>query len=55
LAALLLLGCSAAWLLCCSEDAELRLVYGRRYGLVGPNGIGKTTLLKAIDDMTWRT
>ncbi len=30
------------------DDAELRLVYGRRYGLVGPNGIGKTTLLKAM-------
>ena len=30
------------------DGAELRLVYGRRYGLVGPNGIGKTTLLKAM-------
>lgn len=30
------------------EDAELRIVYGRRYGLVGRNGIGKTTLLKHI-------
>lgn len=30
------------------EDAKLRLTYGRRYGLIGKNGIGKTTLLKAI-------
>lgn len=28
------------------ENAALRLVYGRRYGLVGRNGIGKTTLLR---------
>lgn len=28
------------------ENADLRLVYGRRYGLIGRNGIGKTTLLK---------
>lgn len=28
------------------DGAELRLAYGRRYGLVGRNGIGKTTLLK---------
>ena len=28
------------------EGAHLRLVYGRRYGLVGVNGVGKTTLLK---------
>lgn len=28
------------------EGADLRLVYGRRYGLVGRNGVGKTTLLK---------
>jgi ATP-binding cassette, subfamily F, member 3 len=28
------------------ENADLRIVYGRRYGLVGRNGIGKTTLLK---------
>ena len=30
------------------ESTDLRLVYGRRYGLVGKNGIGKTTLLKHI-------
>jgi ATP-binding cassette subfamily F protein 3 len=28
------------------EGADLRLVYGRRYGLIGRNGVGKTTLLK---------
>jgi len=30
------------------EDAKLKLTYGRRYGLIGKNGIGKTTLLKAM-------
>jgi ATPase subunit of ABC transporter with duplicated ATPase domains len=30
------------------HDATLRLVSGRRYGLLGPNGRGKTTLLKYI-------
>lgn len=30
------------------EDAELRIVYGKRYGLVGRNGVGKTTLLKKM-------
>lgn len=29
-------------------DCELHLVQGRRYGLVGRNGYGKTTLLKAM-------
>jgi len=29
-------------------DAGLKLAYGRRYGLVGQNGIGKTTLLRFI-------
>lgn len=33
---------------CLVEDAKLRLTYGRRYGLIGKNGIGKTTLLKAM-------
>jgi ATP-binding cassette subfamily F protein 3 len=28
------------------ESADLRFAYGRRYGLVGRNGVGKTTLLK---------
>lgn len=28
------------------EGADLKLVYGRKYGLIGRNGIGKTTLLK---------
>lgn len=28
------------------DGADLRLVCGRRYGLVGRNGVGKTTLLK---------
>ena len=28
------------------DTADLRIVYGRRYGLVGRNGIGKTTLLR---------
>ena len=30
------------------DCAHLRLVHGRRYGIVGRNGCGKTTLLKAI-------
>ena len=30
------------------EDTQLRLVQGRKYGLVGRNGIGKTTLINAI-------
>lgn len=30
------------------ENAELHVAAGRRYGLVGRNGIGKTTLLKMI-------
>ena len=29
-------------------DANLTLSYGRRYGLVGQNGIGKSTLLRAL-------
>ncbi|CCH43760.1 putative ABC transporter [Wickerhamomyces ciferrii] len=29
-------------------DAQLTLSYGHRYGLVGQNGIGKSTLLKAL-------
>ena len=30
------------------SDTSLTLAYGRRYGLVGNNGIGKTTLLRAL-------
>jgi ATP-binding cassette, subfamily F, member 3 len=30
------------------EDANLKLVQGRKYGLVGRNGIGKTQLIDAI-------
>jgi ATP-binding cassette subfamily F protein 1 len=31
-------------------NAALQITAGRRYGLVGPNGMGKTTLLKHIAD-----
>uniref|UniRef100_A0ACB8FB56 Uncharacterized protein n=1 Tax=Sphaerodactylus townsendi TaxID=933632 RepID=A0ACB8FB56_9SAUR len=34
--------------------AELNLAYGRRYGLVGRNGLGKTTLLKMIASRSLR-
>jgi ATP-binding cassette subfamily F protein 3 len=30
------------------SDSTLTLAYGRRYGLVGQNGIGKSTLLRAL-------
>ncbi|XP_076811780.1 ATP-binding cassette sub-family F member 3-like [Clavelina lepadiformis] len=30
------------------EEANLHIAHGRRYGLVGRNGLGKTTLLKMI-------
>ena len=30
------------------HDAKLSLAYGRRYGLIGPNGCGKSTLMTAI-------
>lgn len=30
------------------QGADLTLAYGRRYGLVGRNGLGKTTLLRMI-------
>jgi ABC-type multidrug transport system ATPase subunit len=30
------------------DQAQLKLVMGRKYGLVGRNGIGKTTLINAI-------
>jgi len=32
------------------EDTELELIYGHRYGLIGRNGSGKSTMLKAIAD-----
>lgn len=32
------------------QDTELKLIEGHRYGLVGRNGVGKTTLLKCIAD-----
>ena len=28
------------------DGADLRIVYGRRFGLIGKNGVGKTTLLR---------
>lgn len=31
-----------------TTDTSLTLAYGRRYGLVGQNGIGKSTLLRAL-------
>lgn len=30
------------------KDSELNISYGRRYGVVGPNGKGKSTMLKMI-------
>jgi ATPase subunit of ABC transporter with duplicated ATPase domains len=30
------------------KDADLKVAFGQRYGLVGPNGQGKTTLLLHI-------
>uniref|UniRef100_A0A7S1T603 Probable ATP-dependent transporter ycf16 n=1 Tax=Compsopogon caeruleus TaxID=31354 RepID=A0A7S1T603_9RHOD len=30
------------------EGANINLAYGRRYGVIGRNGIGKTSLLKAV-------
>ncbi|MDA9098306.1 ATP-binding cassette domain-containing protein [bacterium] len=29
-------------------NADLTIVHGRRYGLVGPNGMGKTTIMKLL-------
>ena len=30
------------------SDCKLSLAHGRRYGLIGPNGCGKSTLMTAI-------
>lgn len=30
------------------EDTQLKLAYGRKYGLVGRNGIGKTCLMNSL-------
>jgi len=30
------------------ESASLRVAYGRRYGVVGRNGVGKSTLMRSI-------
>ena len=30
------------------QDASITLAFGRRYGLVGRNGTGKTTLLRQV-------
>lgn len=32
----------------CRAGASLTLAYGRRYGLIGRNGVGKSTLLRNI-------
>lgn len=34
------------------SDATLKLVHGTKYGLVGRNGTGKSTLLHAIAERT---
>ena len=34
------------------ENSNLNILYGQKYGLVGNNGIGKTTLLKQMSDGT---
>jgi len=36
------------------KDAKLKITAGRRYGLVGPNGRGKTTLLRHIGNRALR-
>jgi ATP-binding cassette subfamily F protein 1 len=35
-------------------NADLKIAFGRHYGLVGPNGMGKTTLLKHIANRSLR-
>ena len=34
------------------DNGEIKFAHGRRYGLVGKNGVGKTTLLKAIASLS---
>ena len=34
--------------MCVQQDATVTMAFGRRYGLVGRNGTGKTTLLRAM-------
>ena len=34
------------------KDCPLSLAHGRRYGLIGPNGCGKSTLMTAIGKQT---
>ena len=36
------------WKLIVLQDATVTMAFGRRYGLVGRNGTGKTTLLRAM-------
>ena len=33
-----------------NRGADVTLTYGRRYGFVGRNGLGKTTVLKMISE-----
>jgi ATPase subunit of ABC transporter with duplicated ATPase domains len=30
------------------EDTQLKMTFGRKYGLIGRNGIGKTCLMNAL-------
>lgn len=39
---------------CLLQGAELSLASGRRYGLIGRNGLGKTTLLKMLASRSLR-
>lgn len=32
------------------RNARVQFVYGRRYGLIGPNGMGKTTLIRHVSE-----